>query len=361
MVILIFALVIGVSFSLELKLKDVFSLRFEKPVFMLESPVERGRFYILEQEGVVKTFKKGDKRAKVFLDLRDRVLNGGEMGILGMAFHPKFSENGYFFVYYTDRDMNSVVARYKAKSFKRADPHSENILLRVKQPFTNHNGGMLAFGSDGYLYIALGDGGSAGDPYNHAQNTRTLLGSILRIDVNTEKGYSVPSDNPFVKGGGRKEIYAWGFRNPWRFSFDRKTGKLWVGDVGQDRWEEINIVEGGKNYGWRCYEGNHPYRVKGCLSRDRYAFPVYEYPLKEGNCAVVGGYVYRGNRIKDLYGAYVFGDFCSGRIWAISEDNGKYKARLLLDTELKISSFAEDTEGNIYVIDIRGKIYLLTD
>lgn len=349
------------SFSLELKLHDVFGMSFTKPVFMIESPVEKNRFYLLEQNGVIKTFKKGDKAAKVFLDLRDRVENGGEMGLLGMAFHPKFVENGYLFVYYTDKAMNSVVARFKALSAQKADPTSGKVILKLKQPFSNHNGGMIAFGPDGYLYVAFGDGGSAGDPYNHAQNVQTLLGSIIRIDVDRGDPYSVPSDNPFAKGSGKPEIYAWGLRNPWRFSFDRITGELWVGDVGQDRWEEINLVEKGKNYGWRCYEGNHPYNLEGCLSRDNYTFPVYEYPLRDGNCAVIGGYVYRGKRMKGLYGAYLFGDYCSGRIWALSKIGEEYKALLLLDASIRISSFAEDTEGNLYVLDLGGKVYLLGD
>lgn len=352
MVFLLIVVLVGISSGIEVKLVEAFpGLRFEKPIFLLESPLQEGRFYILEQRGVVKTVK--GKEVEIFLDLRDRVVDGGEMGLLGMVFDPKRKD--LFYVYYTDREMNSVVSRFRMKNTIRAERNSEMVILKVKQPFSNHNGGMIAFGPDGYLYIALGDGGSAGDPYNNAQNTNTLLGSILRIDVSKEP-YGIPPDNPFVKGGGQKEIYAWGFRNPWRFSFDRETGELWVGDVGQNRWEEINVVERGGNYGWRCYEGFAPFNLEGCGPKENYRFPVHVYPLEDGNCAVIGGYAYRG-QVEALKGWYIFGDYCSGRIWALREK----KVRLLLDTELNISSFAEDNEGNLYVIDHGGKIYLLSD
>jgi len=336
-----------------LELKDVFpGMRFEKPVFLLEDPGERGRFYVVEQSGVVRTFRKGDRRSSVFVDIRDRVRSGGEMGLLGMAFHPDFPHNGVFYLSYTDKGMHSVVSEFRGGR--------ERVLLRVKQPYANHNGGHIAFGPDGYLYIGFGDGGSAGDPLNHGQNRNTLLGAILRIDVNGDP-YAVPEDNPFAKGGGRPEIYAWGFRNPWRWSFDKETGDLWAGDVGQDRWEEIDVVEKGRNYGWRCYEGFAPYRLKSCGPRKSYTFPVHVYPLREGNCSVIGGYVYRGKRIRSLYGWYIFGDFCSGRIWALKRENGRVSVKLLLDTDLRISSFAEDGEGEIYVIDYAGgKIYMLS-
>ncbi len=351
MVLLLLVLLISLSHALELR--EVFpGLRFDRPVLVLEDPVERGRFYVVEQGGVVRTLRLGDRRSTVFIDIRDRVRSGGEMGLLGMAFHPDFGRNGIFYLSYTDREMFSVVSEFRGKR--------ERVILRVKQPYTNHNGGNIAFGPDGYLYVGFGDGGSAGDPLNHGQNTDTLLGAILRIDVSGDP-YRIPPDNPFVKGGGRPEIYAWGFRNPWRWSFDRETGELWVGDVGQDRWEEIDVVEKGRNYGWRCYEGNAPYRLKGCGPRELYTFPVHVYPLREGNCSVIGGYVYRGKKIRELYGWYIFGDYCSGRIWALRRKGGRVEVRLLMDTDLRISSFGEDRDGEIYVVDYAGgRIYLLS-
>ncbi len=344
---------LAVSCVLPLELREAFpGLRFSRPVLLLEDPVERGRFYVVEQAGVVRTFRMGDRRSEIFIDIRDRVRSGGEMGLLGMAFHPDFARNGLVYLSYTSRDMYSVISEFREGK--------ERIILRVKQPYTNHNGGHIAFGPDGYLYIGLGDGGSAGDPLNHGQNTETLLGAFLRIDVGKEP-YGIPPDNPFVRGGGRAEIYAWGFRNPWRWSFDRETGELWAGDVGQDRWEEIDVVERGGNYGWRCYEGFAPYRLKGCRAREHYTFPVHVYPLKEGNCSVIGGYVYRGRKIKELYSWYIFGDYCSGRIWALRRGSEGVEVKLLMDTDLKISSFAEDREGEIYVIDYAGgRVYLLS-
>jgi len=351
MVLLLLVLLISSGYAVELK--EAFpGLRFDRPVLVLEDPVERGRFYVVEQKGVVRTFRRGERKSTVFVDIRDRVRSGGEMGLLGMAFHPDYDKNGIFYLSYTDRDMFSVVSEFREGR--------ERVVLRVKQPYTNHNGGNIAFGPDGYLYIGFGDGGSAGDPLNHGQNTDTLLGAFLRIDVSGEP-YRIPPDNPFRKGGGRPEVYAWGFRNPWRWSFDRETGELWVGDVGQDRWEEIDVVEKGGNYGWRCYEGNAPYRLEGCEPRELYTFPLYVYPLRKGNCSVIGGYVYRGRKIKELYGWYVFGDYCSGRIWALRRQGGRVKVKLLLDTDLKISSFGEDRSGEIYVVDYaEGKVYLLS-
>ncbi len=340
------------SFALELK--DAFPyLRFKNPVLLLEDPIRKGVFYVVEQRGAVKVFSVNSKRSQLFIDIRDRVKSGGEMGLLGMAFHPEFEKNGRIFLSYTNKDMYSVISEL-------GPDKKEKIILKVKQPYSNHNGGHIVFGPDGYLYIGFGDGGSAGDPLNHAQNPQTLLGAILRIDVGKEGSYRIPPDNPFGEGEGRREIYAYGFRNPWRWSFDRKTGELWVGDVGQDRWEEINVVEKGKNYGWRCYEGFAPYKLEGCKEKDFYTFPIYSYPLKEGNCSIIGGYVYRGKLIKDLYGWYIFGDYCSGRIWALKRKPGNIEVKLLFDTEFKISSFAEDRDGEIYVIDYKsGKIYKL--
>ncbi len=348
-------------------LKEMFGgRRFSNPVFMLESPTERGKFYVVQQMGLVRLVDSASGKVKPVLDIRKKVKFGGEMGLLGMAFHPEFPRKPYVYLYYIDRKMNSVLSEFRF-SDGHIIPTSERVLLKIKQPYSNHNGGQLLFGPDHYLYLGLGDGGWAGDPHNNAQDTTTLLGALIRIDVDRRSGrrpYGIPSDNPFAKSGSCKsgcpEIYAWGLRNPWRFSFDRKSGTLWLADVGQDKWEEIDTIFGGGNYGWRCYEGNHPYNLKGCGPKSKYVFPVYEYGHSEGNCSITGGYVYRGKRIPDLYGAYVFGDFCSGRIWALRRTEKGYRAELLMDTDLLIPSFAEDREGEIYVLDYRsGKIYRL--
>ncbi len=337
-------------FIVAYQLVDAFGIRFNKPVFMINDPTDSGRFYVVEQVGVILSVKDG--KVDTLLDIRNKVKYGGEMGLLGMALHPDFHENGKYYVSYTDRRNYSVVEEYiiNRKDYSRK-------LIEVKQPYSNHNGGHIAFGKDGYLYIALGDGGSAGDPLNHAQNTNTLLGSILRIDVDGQP-YSIPKDNPFVDGGGRPEIYAYGLRNPWRFSFDGNT--LWVGDVGQDRIEEIDTIVKGGNYGWRCYEGSKPYNLKGCKGKENYIFPIYEYTHEGGNCSVIGGYVYRGKHLKELYGAYIFGDFCSGRIWALYRKNRSVEVKLVKDTDILISSFALDGSGEIYVLGYRsGRIYKL--
>ena len=318
----------GVVLALSYKLVEVFpNLRFNFPVFMINDPKDSATFYVVEQGG--KVLRVRGERVDTFLDITDRVKFGGELGLLGMALHPKFPENGRFYVSYTDKNMYSVVEERKF-----GDRSYVKELLRVKQPYSNHNGGHIEFGPDGYLYLGLGDGGSAGDPLNNAQNPKSLLGKILRIDVENNK----------------VEIYATGFRNPWRFSFHGKT--LWVGDVGQDRWEEIDTVFKGGNYGWRCYEGNHPYDLRGCKGKENYQFPVWEYRRAGGNCSVIGGYVYNG--------LYIFGDYCSGRIWGLKRSGKVFRAFLILDTDLKISSFAKDSKGSIYVIDhMGGKIYKL--
>ncbi|NPB04174.1 MAG: PQQ-dependent sugar dehydrogenase [Thermotogae bacterium] len=348
-------------------LKEMFEgKRFLAPVFMLESPTERGKFYIVQQMGLVRLVDSSNGKIKGVFDMRKKVTFKGEMGLLSMVLHPAFPKKPYVYIYYIDRNMNSVLSEFRF-SGGRILPNSERVLLKFKQPYSNHNGGQLLFGPDGFLYLGLGDGGWAGDPHNNAQDTTTLLGALLRIDVNTRsegKPYGIPPDNPFSKSktckSGCPEIYAWGLRNPWRFSFDRERGTLWLADVGQDKWEEIDTVFSGGNYGWRCYEGNHPYNTEGCGPRERYVFPIHEYGHGDGNCSITGGYVYRGKRIPDLYGAYIFGDFCSGRIWTLRRNDHGYKVELLLDTDLMIPSFAEDREGEIYVLDYRsGKIYRL--
>ncbi len=350
---LIWLLILSCSptFTEEVRLVEALGgTSFDRPLLILESPSEKDMFFVVEQGGVVWRVSGDGKIKEVFLDIKDRVRSGGEMGLLGMAFEPDFEKRPYVYLSYTDRAMYSVVSSMEVDTKRwKALKSTEKLILRVKQPYSNHNGGNIAFGADGCLYLGLGDGGSAGDPLNHAQNPKTLLGSMLRIDVSDP-------------GKPEVEIFAIGLRNPWRWSFDRETGKLWAGDVGQDRWEEIDIIEEGKNYGWRCYEGLAPYNLEGCGPEEKYTFPVHVYPLRDGNCSVIGGYVYRGSELKGLYGWYVFGDFCSGRIWALRLEGEQKEVKLLLDTDLMISSFGEDGDGNLYVIDHKGgKIYRIVN
>ncbi len=325
---------------------------FDKPIFFLG---KGGKFYVVEQEGRIKVIE-GDK-IKVFLDLTDRIENGGEKGLLGLAFHPKDPKR--FYIHYTVRENSKL---YSVISEVTLPEKSERVLLKIYQPFDNHNGGHLEFGPDGYLYIGFGDGGSANDPLNSGQRLDTLLGKILRIDVDKVsegRNYGVPEDNPFVKvKGARGEIWAYGLRNPWRFSFDPVKGYLYVGDVGQNAREEINIVRKGGNYGWRVMEGSicTP-GVKDPCDPSLYEKPIWEYGRKDG-IAVIGGYVYRGTEFPELCGVYFFGDWGTGRIWGLIYDGRRViKHKLLVDTDMMISSFGTDGAGNVYVVDHGGNIY----
>ncbi len=339
-----------------------------QPLYLTQAADGSGRLFILEQEGRVRIVDHGVLQAKPFLDITDRVLSGGERGVLGLAFHPGYPSNGRFWVNYTRKpDGATVVAEYRrAESPVQALP-SERVLMLVAQPAPNHNGGMIAFGPDGYLYIALGDGGPGGDPQNRGQNSSDLLGKILRINVDRGDPYSVPGDNPFVTGGGRPEVFALGFRNPWRFSFDRKTGELWAADVGQDKWEEIDLVQRGKNYGWRIMEGAHCFATSRWLllkfwcDTTGLTFPVAEYGHQGGRCVVTGGYVYRGTKSPALRGWYLFGDYCSGEIFGLQPMTGgssvAQEPLVLLKTGLRISSFGEDEEGEVYVVGHEGTVH----
>jgi glucose/arabinose dehydrogenase len=303
--------------------------------------------------------------ADIFLDIRDRVSeSANEEGLLGLAFGPDYSANGYFYVYYSAASpRRSVISRFSVSQSNPnlADPGSETIILEIPQPFGNHKGGQLAFGLDGYLYIGLGDGGSAGDPFGNGQNIGTVLGKILRIDVrrvSEGRSYGIPPDNPFVGvEGAREEIWAYGLRNPWRFSFDTETGFLWAGDVGQDRWEEIDVVEKGLNYGWNIMEGRHCFSPAVDCDTAGLEPPVAEYDRSDG-CSITGGYVYRGSDIPLLVGTYVYGDFCSGRIWGLRYDSVTVTGQaLLVDSDLSITSFGQDLEGNLYVLSRNEGIY----
>jgi len=323
------------------------------------------RVFVVAVKGVIHVFNNtADVSTKnVFLDISGKVASGGELGLLGLAFSPDYKTNSYFYVNYTRRNpsLETVIARYKvsAGNANQADPASEEILMTFAQPFENHNGGKLAFGNDGYLYIATGDGGSGGDPNKNGQNTKVLLGKILRIDVGSTGAYKIPADNPF-KGntsGLREEIYAYGMRNPWRFSFDHTTGMLWAADVGQDKREEIDIIEKGGNYGWVTMEGGDCY-VSGC-DKTGLALPILAYGRDQGG-SITGGYISRDKNLPGLNGKYVYGDYLSGNIWALSSTNKIAGQNDLIGkvTANTLSSFGEDSNSNLYILNYSdGKIY----
>jgi hypothetical protein len=324
------------------------------PVYVTHAGDHTGRLFVVEQAGTVRLLRPGEAVAQVFLDIRGRVLAGGEQGLLGLAFHPLYEQNGRFFVYYTRRGDGAIVISEFAVSGDpdRALP-DETVLLVIPHPFFgNHNGGMLAFGPGGYLFAGVGDGGSANDPFSNAQNVDTLLGKILRINVDVPDRsagtpYSAPTTNPFVGGPGRDEIYAYGLRNPWRFSFDRQTGWLWVGDVGQNAHEEVNATPlAGRNFGWRIFEGFSCTGNDAGLCRARnYTAPLFDYGHTEGRCSITGGYVYRGFERVVPRGTYLYADFCTGEIfrWA-----GR-RQEVLLKSGVNVTSFGEDESGELYV------------
>ena len=333
----------------------------DRPIGVANAGDGSGRLFLLEQAGEVRVIKGGVLLAEPFLDIRDRVgSNGSERGLLGIAFHPNYRRNGYFYVNYTDLSGNTVIARFHADpTADKADPGSEKDLLRVKQPFANHNGGEMVFGPDGYLYIGLGDGGSQGDPFGNGQSLQVLLGKILRIDVDHGDPYSIPADNPFASGGGKPEIWAYGLRNPWRFSFDQATADLYIADVGQDQWEEIDFLPagspGGTNFGWSYREGKHPYKGTPPAGLNL-ADPIYEYSHAEG-CAVIGGEVYRGQELTAWEGVYVFGDFCSGRIWGLLHmPDGSWQSNRLFDSGISVTSFGLSEDGELYLTDYAGSL-----
>lgn len=325
----------------------------------LQRPVDlqadgSGRLFVIEKVGRIRTIQNGQLLLTPFLDITDRVNNSGnEMGLLGLAFHPAYSQNGFLYVNYTGRGGNTFISRFNA-SGDNADPNSEKILLTVDQPFPNHNGGVLAFGPDGYLYAGLGDGGLGGDPFGNAQSLSTLLGKILRIDINNGDPYAVPADNPFGN-----EIWAYGLRNPWRMSFDSMTGDLYIADVGQGTWEEIDYLPagspGGTNFGWDFREGAHDYEG---TAPSGLVDPVAEYSHAEGGCSVTGGYVYRG-AMTEWNGIYLYGDYCTGFIWGLIRSNDGWQKQLLFDVDVTITSFGQDEAGEIYLLSDSGGIYRL--
>lgn len=318
------------------------------------------RLYVVLQGGQVHRFENRADVAgtELFLDLGSRVRSGGEEGLLGLAFHPDFAENGWLYVYYTagKGPRRSVIARYKTSGDTGiVDPGSEKVLLEIPQPYANHNGGMLAFGPDRMLYVAVGDGGGAGDPKNHAQDPRSLLGKILRLNPDG----TVPADNPYADAvGARGEIWALGLRNPWRFSFDRDSGALWAGDVGQNEHEEVNLIVRSGNYGWRLYEGNTPFRNPRRRPATDFVSPVTTYSHELG-CSITGGYVYRGKRLPAFVGHYFYSDFCSGRLWALELRDSFPPAVREVGTVPSPSSFGEDATGELYITSFDGRIYRL--
>ena len=344
-------------------------LSFNKPLDIQNAGDGTGRLFIVEQQGrIFVTDSSTAISPTLFLDISNRVDDSGnEEGLLGLAFHPDFILNGEFFVNYTN-NKGTVVSRFKLNENDRntADPDSEEVILTLDQPFSNHNGGQIAFGpEDGFLYIATGDGGSAGDPEGNGQDLKTLLGKILRIDVNNKDAglaYSIPEDNPFAGNvkGYREEIYAYGLRNPWRFSFDAATGILWAADVGQDAIEEIDIIRKGQNYGWNIMEGSQCYKPPSGCDTEGLVLPVYEYQHSLGK-SVTGGYVYHGNNIGVLEGVYIYADFVSGYIWGlVYTESGQARNFTLVDTGLNISSFGVDEDQNLYFSAFDGKIYALS-
>ncbi|QDU61425.1 Quinoprotein glucose dehydrogenase B precursor [Planctomycetes bacterium Pan216] len=336
-----------------------------RPIVLTHANDGSGRTFLATQQGVIYVFDKdaSASSSKVFADLRDKVVYNpkqNEEGFLGLAFHPDYKDNGEFFAYYTttDKPHTSVISRFKVSKENpdKADPEFEEELLRIPQPFWNHNGGTIAFGPDGYLYIGLGDGGAANDPHGNAQNLGTLLGSILRIDVDNKdsgKNYAIPKDNPFVnKEGAKPEIYAYGVRNIWRLAFDRETGTLWAGDVGQNLWEEIDIVKKGGNYGWNLRESMHGFGPNGSDSRKNLIDPIWEYDHQVGK-SITGGTVYRGSKVPELKGKYLYADYVSGTIYALTYDEktGKVIANELIPSQkMPILSFGEDEDGEVYFL-----------
>jgi glucose/arabinose dehydrogenase len=342
---------------------------FSQPLFVTAPPGDRRRIFVVEQGGRIMVVRGGKKRSQPFLDISSKTNAGGERGLLSMAFAPDYAKSGLFYVDYTDNDGNSRIVEYKRASADRADPGSARVVLGQDQPEPNHNGGQLQFGPDGLLYIGFGDGGGAGDQHGsrgNAQNLGTWLGKILRIDPRRAGGkpYSVPASNPFVgRSGAKPEIYSRGLRNPWRFSFDRRTGDLVIGDVGQNEVEEIDFVRRGKgkgaNFGWRVFEGRSRYtpgeQAPGAIK------PVIQRSHNKGNCSITGGYVVRDRRLADLYGRYVYGDLCRGVIESARLRSGR--ARAQKETRLKVSnlsSFGEDARGRVYAVSLEGPVYRIS-
>ena len=365
---------------------------YKKPVFVTSYPNDSKLLYVVEQAGLIRIIKNGKKLNRPFFDINKNVVNpnrpGDERGLLGFAFHPNHINNGKFYINYMDNNGFTIVSEFMVNSQLRANHKSERVILKLEQPYRNHNGGDIQFGPDGYLYISIGDGGKAGDPLNSGQDLNSIFGKIIRIDVN-ESPYAIPKSNPFYRQKDKRgEIWAWGLRNVWRFSFDKQTGDKYYGDVGQNKWEEVNFEPvtsaGGINFGWRIMEANHCYDPAENCQTKGLTKPIVEYPndanymviLGGGSqtdaegCSVTGGYVYRGTNIKSMQGVYIFGDYCSGNIWTLKVVNGKATNFVnrteeinLADGEFTtyISSFGQDSDGELYIVDYNGGVYKLIE
>lgn len=324
-----------------------FATGLSSPVGIVNAGDER--LFVIQQGGQIRIVNAdGSVNPTPFLNINSIITSGGERGLLGLAFHPDYQTNGRFFVNYTNLNGDTVIARYEVSDNPDVAETTGTVLLTIEQPFPNHNGGGMHFGPDGYLWISTGDGGSGGDPDDNGQDINSLLGKMLRINVDGES-YTSPADNPFVGTEGADEIWSFGLRNAWRFSFDSQTGDVWIADVGQSAFEEINhepSTEAGINYGWRCYEGDSPYNTSGCAAPETMTFPVATYPNENPRCSITGGYVYRGSSYPNLTGKYFFGDYCSGEIgWVDQEENLEFS----VDSGISITAFGQDAAGELYV------------
>jgi len=347
------------NYSQQIMLEE-FASGFTSPVEIVNA--NDNRLFVVQQNGIIKILQpNGTVNSSDFLNISTKIINNGEMGLLGLAFHPQYSSNGYFYIFYNNTSGNIVVARYSVNSGNPdlADSSSEQILLNIPKPNTNHNGGSIHFGPDNYLWISTGDGGGGGDPNNNAQNKNSLLGKILRIDVNSGSPYAIPATNPFANTDGADEIWSYGIRNAWKFSFDSVDENVWIADVGQENFEEINKMpssQSGINYGWRCYEGNAGYITEGCSAASTMTFPVAVYNHDSERCSITGGYVYRGTNFPDLQGKYIFTDYCIPQIGVLNSENQIVWSSLYAGNNF--STFGEDLQKELYVAAINnGKIY----
>lgn len=375
-VIFYFALSSGLNAqNPNLTLTDAFpNLSFPYPVHLTHSNDGTNRIFLVQQNGIIKVFQNDSTvqsfAVKDFLNISNKISSSaGEEGLLGLAFHPNYASNGYFYVNYTalSSPIKTVISRFKVSSGNpdKADSLSEYKILEIEQPYYNHNGGTVMFGLDGYLYIGMGDGGSGGDPQNNAQNLQSLLGKMLRIDINdttSVKRYVIPATNPFYNNpsAGKEEIFSWGLRNPWKFSQDPQTGFIYAGDVGQDVYEEIDVIQNGKNYGWRVLEGFQCFNPPSGCDTSGKTMPIKAYSHTEGGCSVTGGYVYRGNRRPELRGAYIYGDYCSGKIWMLRYNGSTVSSdSLLIDSPYFITTFGTDQFNELYILSYTpsSKIY----